>query len=497
MKIVSSIKAFLYVSILFFSGSLLAQEEEPLLSEIEESEKIHPIQYFLRQEISLFAAYPYLMKKNHPEFYRASLNYAIGGGDLLESLKPESFRNVQFYSQSRKHLGNWSFQGDFSYKRQLETNRPFLLQSLGNPINPFLLGQEQSGPWSGDGVAINLSGNSARYLGGLAGNFFQVNYQVETSSMDAEPRPLFSRNEYLLKIGQNVQPSNQSEIGISGSFSRSNEENQIGAFAAQEFSLVFMRGLNTFSRNAFQSFTRNQLIEESGFQIYGRHAFSENALVFLQLESGRISSKIRDGIAFPVDGGRVRGNKFSIYSGLLSSINGADYQQQLSFDIVNGTAFDPVFQAVNFLFETHTLEGIHTLNVNRRNMVWELQWSSFYQREEDLAAGSLRNFSNWHFTLSNSFQLVEQNRFSIFLRPGLGLFLPQKSTFPEFSGSINQFMHESSSIFYQNNHIEGRLSSWFLFRLTKEAINMGFDYTYRSQQTREFSTIQLNLSLII
>lgn len=326
MNKVSSNKVIILVWTLLVGQSLAAQELDSLLLRKKPMEKIHPNQYFLRQEIPLFTASPFLMDSSQPEFYQATVGYVHGEGDLVESLMPQSYKNLQFYSQSRMHLGNGSFQGDFNYTKQLETKRPFLLQSLGNPFNPFLIGQEQLGLWTGDQVATNLAGNSARYLKGKFGNFFRTNYHVITSSMDAEPRPLYTSNEYTIEIGQNVQPTPQTEVGISGGIKRGNEENQIGAFAAQEFSLIFMRGLNTFSRTSFQSFTRNQFIKTLTFQLYGHHRFSENTFLFIQLENGSVHSRTRDGIAFPIEGGSSRGNTFKSQSGLMTVLKGWQYQ---------------------------------------------------------------------------------------------------------------------------------------------------------------------------
>ncbi|MBW3466819.1 DUF6850 family outer membrane beta-barrel protein [Arthrospiribacter ruber] len=497
MKMISSIHVFVVFGMCFLPGSLMAKGADSLLRQDEQAKKFHPVQYFLRQDIFWHAAYPFLMDQEKAEFYRASLNYSSGEGNLVASLMPESFRNIHFYSQSGKQLGNWSFQGDFQYTRELEQVRPFLMQSMETSLHPYLLAQEQTSPWSGDKVRISLSGNSARYLQEKLGNFFRVNYQVETFAMDAEPRPLYNKNRYEVQVGQSIRPHRSTELGAAATFSRSNEENQIGAFAVQEFSLIFMRGLNTFSRNAFQSFTRNQFIEESAFQLYGRHTFANKTSVFLQFSNGILSANLRDGIAFPVDAGSSRAGKFSMESGLFIPLEQGDYQQHFSWEILNGTSMDPVFEAVNFLYRTQRIEGVHTFNVYRSNSIWELRWASIKQRDEDFAAESLRSFSSLYLLASNSFALIDRKHFSIFLRPGLGVFMPQPGIFPELSDGISQMMHGPDRQFYQSNHLEAKLSSWFLLRSPKESVKLGFDYTLKSQNIQQFSIFQLNLSLII
>ncbi|EON79036.1 hypothetical protein ADIS_0453 [Lunatimonas lonarensis] len=497
MKRVKGLLRWLVFSLFFTTTSLTAFTLDSLSLKNEQMGDFHPIQYFLRQDISWHAAYPFLMQETQTEFYRAVLSYAKGGGMLVESLKPEAVKTIGFYSQSRKQLGSWSLQGDFHYTRQVEIVRPFLLQRLGNQTNPFLLGQEQTSPWSGDLVAINLSGNAARYKQGKLGNFFLVNYQVETSSMDAEPRPLYHRNEYQIQVGQNFRPNVQTEIGLAGRILKGNEENQLGVFAAQEFSLVFMRGLNTFSRNAFQSFTRNQFTEELALQFYGKYTFSNSSMVFVALKNGSRSATIRDGIAFPLDGGSLRGNTYSIHSGLIIPFKAHDYQQHLSWEGSNGTALDPVFQAINYHFGTRTWQGVHTLSGKQANQVAELYWSFKQQSDEDLAAGTQRRFSSLYFLASNALSVLNYQNASLFIRPGIGMFLPQSNSFPEGQLGIAQFVHHPNRLFYGGNHFEGQLACWLLLRSEKESIKLGADYSYRTQRSRSFSFLQVNLSLIL
>lgn len=62
-------------------------------------------------------------------------------------------------------------------------------------------------------------------------------------------------------------------------------------------------------------------------------------------------------------------------------------------------------------------------------MIWNLRWYTVSRRAEDLAAGSLLNLSSWYFSASNSFEAIDGQQLSIFVRPGLGIFIPQKIQF--------------------------------------------------------------------
>lgn len=58
-------------------------------------------------------------------------------------------------------------------------------------------------------------------------------------------------------------------------------------------------------------------------------------------------------------------------------------------------------------------------------------------------------------------------------------------------------MHIPNRIFHQQKHLEANLSCWLLIPSANNTIKLGFDYVYRTQQIREFSTFNINLSLIL
>ncbi|MGY6559606.1 MAG: DUF6850 family outer membrane beta-barrel protein [Nitritalea sp.] len=491
-----------YVSFLLvlIGGSAVASPADSLAQKsARESVSLHPFGYLQQLDVSWHAAFPFLMQaKGQPAFYQGALHYAAGSGSLVPALAPEGFQEVGFSSQSRQQLGAWSFQGDFGYTRELETLRPFLLQGPAQPGNPFLLAQESSSPWMGDRVGVGVSGHSAPYAKGRMSSFFRLRYQVSTAAMDAEPRPLYRANRYDLHVGQDLHVQKGFSLGLAGSFSRGIEENQIGAFAAQEFRLRFMRGLETFTRTAFQSFTRNQFQEEWALQLHARQQWGEEGFVFLVLGRAQNTFQLRDGIAFPVDAGSGRQESYQLHGGLQRTFSTGIYQQELRATRQKGNGLDPVFQAVNFLHAQRQVAGRHLWSHQRQTALFRFDWQWSVQEQEDIAAAALRRFSVTTWEAEARFSLLQLGRSCFLAGPRLGLSLPGSTQFPDPTSAVGRFLQQPDLLFYGQHHVTGGWSmTWLWQNPKKDAFSLDLALAHRQQPEHAFTQYRIQLNYLL
>ncbi|EIM74106.1 hypothetical protein A3SI_16455 [Nitritalea halalkaliphila LW7] len=329
-------------------------------------------------------------------------------------------------------------------------------------------------------------------------SFFRLQYQVSTAAMDAEPRPLYRANRYQLHLGQNLRLQKGLSLGLAGTFSRGIEENQIGAFAAQEFRLRFMRGLETFTRTAFQSFTRNQFQEEWALQLHAQQQWGKEGFVFLVLGRAQKTFQIRDGIAFPLDAGSGRQETFRLQGGLQRHLSPGTYQQELRATLQNGNGLDPLFQAVNFLHAQREVAGVHLWRNRRQTALYRFDWQWWAQEQEDIAAGAIRHFSVTTLETAASFSLVTIGRSTLLAGPQLGLSLPGASQFPDPTSEVGRFLQQPDLLFYGQQHVTGGVAfTWLWQNLNKDAFSLDLAVAHRQQPKHAFTQYRIQLNYLL
>ncbi|RAV28971.1 DUF6850 family outer membrane beta-barrel protein [Sinomicrobium soli] len=480
MRIISCISIFLFC----VTGRLIAQDNQKDWSF-----------YSREKRLEWNNSHPYLLASGLREFYQAHLSYNYGEGDLHKVFETSQFSTVKFSSQSQKAIGNWAFNGSFDYEKNLKSVRDYLLQSDNEDQNPYRLADTHSGPWSGGRVDFSLAVLSPSYFR-AARSFVRIEYTVGSSNRNNEPRPLYRHNRIYVQLGQLIALKDWLDVGMAGFYRQTKEENLIGSYATQDLVLYQLRGLGTFSKNTFRSFQRNQ-----EYDTYGLHLFSrikrKNYKGFIDISVAQGDFTARNAIVNPVNSGELNLVKSNITIGSRIMFNEkAEWQSDLKIDYGKTEGIDPVFKAINYESETHSIAFSNLLLMKDRNH--QLGADLYYSNEErsDLAGNDRVKYQFLETEATYLFYIGKIFTQGLYLKPMLGY---RKSIEASLSTSAFDLAREiliREQDFFKTDYFKGALEMEWKKPFGKQTLLINARLTRHQNPDTAYSYFNLRTGLV-
>lgn len=442
------------------------------------------------------ASHPYLMEYAFQPFYSAGLVYETGSGDFRSAFQAERYNEIGFRSQSQKAIKDWKLQGTFSFKKLLEQQQPYLLERASSPIVPFTLADGESNSWSGDQVDFFLSALSPLWLNRLRTHAL-IRYEVGSGNRNAEPRPLYRHNDLKVEVGTSYSLSNIFKIGIAGSIEQILEENSIGVFAVQDFSLYQLRGISTFTRNTFQSFQRTQkktTLGVKGFISYRK----ENQWGFLEFTASSGRYEAMDGIAFPLDAGNVELGSAKINTGHTREIsNGTILQVNASWENRSSMATDPIFKAINYDFSQSRLLFNSSLLYTER-IVRQIGVNISHAREsrEETAGRDLLAFQNMEYGIDTDVVIPINTNQLLWLKPSIARRSNLNTQGNSDTEGLLRNIFEQEFRYYGSGAYLPQIQANWLSKFQKNELNVGVKYISEIAKQTSFNLICISIGLL-
>ncbi|QCR21624.1 DUF6850 family outer membrane beta-barrel protein [Pontibacter sp. SGAir0037] len=275
------------------------------------------------------------------------------------------FRRVQeaatdlqagLYAEGLRHLGGWSYYGDFSYGKRWQ-------QELGwagtdNPLsgNPFTWADSLSGDWAKDFLETNLQVSSPSLFGRLKAGI-GIHYRIGQGARALEPKPFFRSRDLALRPGLTYRLSEGKLLGAFAEVRYTFEEQEMG-FYSRENALVYrIRGAGTFTRTPLVNAERqtNGSRQATGIQ-YEAHWQAKRLQLNAQVQQRR--EEVQEKAMQPLPAGTFKE---------LAAEANADFSLQgerhllfanLRYTYTNGQGIDPVFFTANALHSSQIISAV-------------------------------------------------------------------------------------------------------------------------------------------
>ena len=444
---------------------------------------------FYREQISLEiqSLHPYLMDDSDPRFYEAGVGYYFLKGVRNQPFGSLSSRSLIFDTRSRIQVRDWEMYGEFSYRKLFNEHRPFLLQSEKSAALPYLVLDNNVGPWAGDKIDFLFSIKSPYYgPKNKMGTSMTVSYEVGSSTRRSEPRPLANHNGFNIAIQQALKLDEVWHAGFGFGYRSDGEEIQIGSYSVQDFRILQARGWYTFTSNTFQSFQRRLFVNEWDYLFFLSYQ-KKKIKAFSEFKVETENSEIRDGIAFPIQGGNTNSKATKLKAGVqYKDSQKGNFEAYFKFLGKNLVGTDPVFGAVNI--ENGLIEISNELIWQScRNNPWQIgsniDWRSFESTE--LAA----NASIQLRELIGSLYLLKEIQLSgsskLYLRPSIDLQKGEISQVGNRSTELSELLLFPMRSFYGQEYWEPGLGVFWEQRLPKKQL-LSFSISYSNRVSKTY-----------
>lgn len=461
------------------------------------AQEIRVLNHLATYNMHWTAAHPYLLEYAFQPFYVAGMLYENGSGDFRSAFQAERYAEIGFHSQSQKAIKDWRLQGSFSYRKILDQQQPYLLERASSPSNPFILADGQKDSWSGDNVDFSLLALSPIWLDRLKTHAL-IRYEVGSGNRNAEPRPLYRHSDLHVEMGNSYKLNNVFKIGLAGSFEQIMEENSVGFFAIQDFSLYQLRGISTFTRNTFQSFQRTQkknTLAGKAFVSYN----TKNQWGFIEFNSSSGRYEARDGIAIPLDAGLVELANINISTGHNRELStGTILQMKAAWENTSSMATDPIFKAINYDFSrSNILFNSSLLYTDRlfRQIGINLSYSN--ENREETAGRDLLAFQTLEYGVETNVVIPVYTKQLLWLKPSIARRSNLDSSGNSGSGGLLREIFEQELLYYGSGAYLTRIqANWVCEVNKKNNLNLGVNYVSEIATQASFNRISLNVGLL-
>ena len=460
------------------------------------AQEVAVLDHMAQYNMQWTASHPYLLEYSFRPFYRAGMIYERGSGDFRSAFQDQQYTVTGFQSESQKAIKDWRLQGTFSYRKILDQRKPYLLQKAASPSNPFTLADGQTDSWSGDQVDFSLIALSPVWLNRFRTHAL-IRYQVGSGNRNAEPRPLYRHSDLHVEIGGNFDLNDIIKIGIAGSFEQRLEENNVGAFAVQDFSLYQLRGISTFTRNTFQAFQRAQ--QENNLTAKAYISYSKQKdWGFLEIATGKGQYDAIDGIAFPVDAGNLELSKVNLSAGYNRALpNGNIWQSNFSWENASSMAIDPIFKAINYDFSQNSIKSNSALLFPDR-MLRQIGINLSYvdENREETAGRDLLAFQNLEFGLATDVVIPFFSKHILWLKPSVGHRSNLSNIVQNNAVGLLKDIYDQELNYYSSTMNLVQIQANLISPIQNNLLNIGVNYSSEIASNASFNRISFSVGFI-
>jgi hypothetical protein len=191
-----------------------------------------------------------------PNFGYARATAGFISGDFKRPMEPAAYAAYALSTGGSTTLNGWKFIADLQYQRRYDSRVAWAAVNDPYTGNPFIWADSNTGKWEREqvhatiGTAIRLN---KRWKAG-----FMIDYLIGTGARTNEPKPFYRMRDIALQPALIYQLSSTAELGIIGSATFAQEENEIGYYSNSNVLLYRLRGYGTFSRSPFVSGERKR-----------------------------------------------------------------------------------------------------------------------------------------------------------------------------------------------------------------------------------------------
>ncbi|KEO75498.1 DUF6850 family outer membrane beta-barrel protein [Anditalea andensis] len=460
-----------------------------------QSQEVDITDYLAQYNMEWTASHPYLLQYAFQPFYQASIRHENFGGDFRPAFRDQNYSDFGFHSRSQKAIKNWNLLGAFSYRKILDRTKPYLLQKEASSYNPYVIADNQVESWGADHIDFSLSAMSPAWMDRFR-TYAVVRYDVSSGHRKAEPRPLYRHSKFLLEIGNQMLLNQNFHIGIGGAFAQHLEENTVGSFAVQDFSLHQLRGISTFTRNTYQAFQRNQ--KESRLTGKAFLSYAKNhdwGFLEFATQSGQFDA--RDGIAVPEDGGSVESKTYATSLGFNKSFSGKIWQTGAKYTNRSSIGIDPIFRAINYDFAS-TIYNART-SLTQHNSFWRqiaVDLAFINEQRDEIAGGNFLHFQNIELKLGTDLVLPILKSNKLWLSPLIGIRSNQKSAYQQNStGLIGEIFNQEID-YYSSDALLAHIKLMWLSQFKEQQLMFTLHLSTERTAELHYNTLSVDMGLL-
>lgn len=460
------------------------------------AQKAPLLDHLAKIDLQWTASHPYLLEHSFEQFYQAGTTYGYGYGAFRPAFVDKKHSTLGFHTASQKSIAEWRFQGDFHYRKILQKQIPFLLQNQASPHNPFTLADGSLGNWTGDHIDFSISGLSPLWKGRFRTHTI-LRYGVGSNNRNTEPRPLNRYSTLHLEIGNSIALHPYIKIGLAGFVEQSQEENNLGAFAVQDFSLYQLRGLSTFTRNTFQAFQRNQTENILGGKLFSTFANGTD-WGFIELSSSSSLFEARDGIAYPLEAGRVELTQHSFRTGYHKPFSkGRTLRFGTSWNKRSSVAIDPIFKAINFDF-SQDIAKVYSSVFFQDQILRQLGLHFTYhsERRGETAGKDFLTFTNLQSNLVTDVSIALSENSTLWVKPILGYRTNLESGAEINDVGLLKEIFDLEINYYRSQAVWAQLQVNWITPIQGNNLNIGMDISSERTSQTFYNRLSIKMELL-
>jgi hypothetical protein len=249
-------------------------------------------------------------------------------GDYYRPQEAQKTNRGGFFSQRYQRLKSLHFKGDFSFQTIQERSRRW--GDVLDPYRgtPYVFADAEGGDWAKQSYSLGVTASTEKLL-----NLFyaglSLNYELNTSARQNDPRPLNNTNLIEVRPGFIFPLGQKSHVGMSGFLSNRNEEISITVVNMDvQHRWYKLRGVGEYRTGFMQGFFRAYTGDGLGGGLSYEYKLSGGSIL-AEVNYTRFQEEVTDGTSTVQHGGEYR-------EGILNSNLSVKFESPGQLHLVRG-----------------------------------------------------------------------------------------------------------------------------------------------------------------